>query len=398
MFVLGLMSGTSADGVDVALCDISGAPGQMNASILHGATYEYDSGLRKRILACCDPAQSSVDEIAALNVDLAEVFASSALKLIEAAGLSPEQVDLIGSHGQTLWHNVTPAGTVSASFQIVEAAVIAERSGITTISNFRARDIAAGGQGAPLTSYVDWLLLRHPRHWRAVQNIGGMGNVTFLPPLADEESLPIAFDTGPGNALLDVAADQQTDGALAYDRDGKLARQGRINEAWLDELLSHPYYARGYPKTTGRETFGTAAALELIRQARERGLDGHEIIATLTALTATNIADAYERFAPAPIREVILGGGGRRNPVIVGMLRELLAPAKVMAHEDIGLDSDFKEALVFALLAYETWHGRASTLPAFTGARHATVLGAITPGANYGELLRETWRKASRRV
>ena len=390
MIALGLMSGTSADGVDVALCNISGPPDQLSASILHGATCEYEPALRRRILACCDPARSGVDEIAALNVDLAEVFAASALEAIAAASLTVEQVYLIGSHGQTLWHNVTPAGQVSASFQIVEAAVIAERTGITVISNFRARDIAAGGQGAPLTSYVDWLLLRHPRHWRAIQNIGGMGNVTFLPPLADEKSAPVAFDTGPGNALLDIAAAELTEGAWTYDHDGQLARQGRVNEAWLDELLSHPYYARGYPKTTGRETFGTAAALDLIGQARERGLESHEIIATLTALTATNIADAYQRFAPAPIREVILGGGGRRNPVIVGMLRELLSPAKVMAHEDIGMDSDFKEALVFALLAHETWHGRASTLPAFTGARHASVLGQITPGANYARLLRAT--------
>ena len=260
-----------------------------------------------------------------------------------------------------------------------------------TISNFRARDIAAGGQGAPLTSYVDWLLLRHADHWRAVQNIGGMGNVTFLPPLYDKISPPIAFDTGPGNALLDVAVSRLTEGARHYDHDGELAQQGKINETWLDELLNHPYYARDYPKTTGRETFGTAAAQDLLAQAQARGLGAHEIIATLTALTATNIADAYARFAPAPVREVILGGGGRHNPVIVGMLRQLLAPARVMSHEDIGMDSDFKEALVFALLAYETWHGRPATLPALTGARHASVLGQITPGVNYAELIRRTW-------
>ena len=283
-----------------------------------------------------------------------------------------------------------PSGQVSVSLQIVEPAVIAERTGITTISNFRARDIAAGGQGAPLTSTVDWLLLRHPRHWRAIQNIGGMGNVTFLPPLADDTTAPIAFDTGPGNALLDIAVAHLTDGALNYDRDGQLAGQGRVNEEWLDDLLRHPYYARAYPKTTGRETFGTAAALDLVAQAQQHGLSSAEILATLTALTATNIADAYERFAPAPIREVILGGGGRHNPVMVGLLRQLLAPAAVLTHEDIGLDSDFKEALVFAVLAHETWHGRPASLPALTGARHASVLGQITPGENHAELLRRS--------
>ena len=388
MLIVGLMSGTSADGVDVAICDIRGAPGDLTVELLHGATYEYDPSMRQRILTCCDPTASRVDEIAALHVDLAEVFARRALESIVQAGLTPGQIDLIGSHGQTLWHNVLPSGAVSASLQIVEPAVIAERTGITTISNFRARDIAAGGQGAPLTSYVDWLLLRHPRHWRAIQNIGGMGNVTFLPPRWDDAAAPVAFDTGPGNALLDIAVAHITGGALNYDRDGELASQGRVHEEWLDELLGHPYYARGYPKTTGREIFGTAAALDLLAEAGRRGISSAEVIATLTALTATNIADAYERFAPAPMKEVILGGGGRHNPVMVGLLRQLLAPARVMTHEDIGMDSDFKEALVFAVLAYETWHGRPATLPALTGARHASVLGQITPGANYADRLR----------
>ncbi len=387
MIVAGLMSGTSADGVDVAICDIRGEPGAMSAEMLCGETFAYEPTMRARILACCDAAESRVDEIATLNCDLAEVFADCLLELLDRQGMTARQVDLIGSHGQTLWHNVTRAGQVNASLQVVEAAVIAERTGITTISNFRARDIAAGGQGAPLTSYVDWLLLRHPTKWRAIQNIGGMGNVTFLPPLENTTAEPIAFDTGPGNALLDIAVSQLTDGRLNYDRDGEMAGQGRVNEEWLDELLAHPYYARDYPKTTGRETFGTAAALELVALAQSRGLTAAEIVATLTALTATNIADAYKRFAPAEVDEVILGGGGRQNPVMVGMLRQLLAPATVMTHEDIGMDSDFKEALVFAILAYETWHNRPSTLPALTGARHPSILGQITPGANYADLM-----------
>ncbi|MCY4062877.1 MAG: anhydro-N-acetylmuramic acid kinase [Chloroflexi bacterium] len=391
MIVIGLMSGTSADGVDVAICDIRGRPGDMRVELLSGATFAYEREMRERILANCDPKSSRVHQIADLHVDLATVFADCTVAALDQAGISAGQVDLIGSHGQTLWHNVLPSGQVNVSLQIVEAAVLAERTGITTISNFRARDIAAGGQGAPLTSYVDWLLLRHPQHWRAVQNIGGMGNVTFLPPLNDDSSDPVAFDTGPGNALLDIAVTQVSRGALTYDRGGHYARQGRVNEEWLDELLRHPYYERDYPKTTGRETFGSAAALSLIDEARSRGLEDAEIIATLTALTATNIADAYRRFAPAPIKEVILGGGGRHNPVMVGMLGELLAPAAVLTHEDIGLDSDFKEALVFAVLAYETWHARPATLPALTGARRPSVLGSITPGANYADLLRATW-------
>ena len=392
MIIAGLMSGTSADGVDIAICDIRGQPDQLSADIISGATIPYSRDLRERILQCCDPAASCAPAIAVLHVELAEVFADCVLRQLERASLAADSVDLVASHGQTIWHNVLPTGAVSASLQIGEAAVIAERTGITTISNFRARDIASGGQGAPLTSYVDWLLLRHPSHWRAIQNIGGMGNVTFLPPLSDSVSPPIAFDTGPGNALLDMAVAQITAGAQTYDRDGKLAEQGRLDEEWLDELLAHSYYQRDYPKTTGRETFGSAAAKELVGAALARGMEGKDIIATLTALTASNIADAYQRFAPAPIAEVILGGGGRRNPAMVGMLRQLLQPARIMKHEDIGMDSDFKEALVFAVLAHETWHGRTATLPALTGAKRASLLGQITPGDNYADLLRRTWR------
>ncbi len=390
MLIIGLMSGTSADGVDAALVEVVGAAGDLKTRLVCGRTFPYEPVMRERILKCCDVDRSRVDQIADLNVSLAEVFAQGALQLIKEASVRREDVDLIGSHGQTIWHNVLPGGRVSASLQIVEAAVLAERTGVTTVSNFRARDIALGGQGAPLTSYVDWLLLRHPRYWRAIQNIGGMGNVTFLPPLDNERDRPIAFDTGPGNALLDAAVSHFSEGKLTFDRGGELAQRGRMNEEWLEALLQHPYYQRGLPKTTGRETFGTAAALELITEAEARDLSEPEIVATLTALTATNIAEAYRRFAPAPIQEVILGGGGRHNPVMVAMLRDLLAPARVLTHEDIGMDSDFKEALVFALLAYESWHGRPGTLPAFTGARKAAVLGQITPGENFSELLRKS--------
>ncbi|MCY4538271.1 MAG: anhydro-N-acetylmuramic acid kinase [Chloroflexi bacterium] len=395
MLIIGLMSGTSADGVDAALFEIEGVPGNMKTRLIHGRTDAYEPAMREAILQCCDAERSRVDQIADLNVSLAEVFADSAVRLIAETSVSRGDVDLIGSHGQTIWHSVCPDGQVSASLQIVEAAVLAERTGITTISNFRARDIALGGQGAPLTSYVDWLLLRHPRFWRAIQNIGGMGNVTFLPPLNNERDRPIAFDTGPGNALLDAAVYHFSGGKLTYDHAGEIAKRGRMNEEWLEVLLQHPYYQRDYPKTTGRETFGTAAALDLVAQAAARGLSETEIVATLTSLTATNIAEAYRRFAPAAIQEVILGGGGRHNPVMVAMLRDLLAPASVLRHEDIGMNSDFKEALVFAVLAYESWHGRPGTLPSFTGAKGAAVLGQITPGANFSQLLLHSWSEAS---
>lgn len=391
MFIVGLMSGTSADAIDAALCDIQGAPPQLRARIVHAITFPYPQGFQAHILRMCLPSQSSVDQLCLINFELAALFAEAALRVIAEAGMHPDQIDLIGSHGQTLWHQVQPDGTVKATLQIGDGSVIAEKTGITTINNFRSRDVAAGGQGAPLTGYADWLLLSHPTRWRAVQNIGGIGNVTFLPPLSDSTSTPLAFDTGPGNALIDSTVALLTQGVHAFDADSALARRGRISEEWLQELLSHPYYERKPPKTTGRELFGASMAAELLESGRARGLDEASIVSTLTMLTATTIADAYARFAPAQVEEIILGGGGRRNPFMVEALRGLIPSAAVISHEDVGIDSDNKEALVFALLAHESWHNRPGTHPALTGAHYGAVLGQITPGRNYQSLIQRTW-------
>jgi len=391
MLIVGLMSGTSADGIDAALCEIAGAPPNLQARIVHAVPASYPDGFQARILAASQLDTGRIDELCKLNFALAELFAEATLRVIETAGLSPTDVDLIGSHGQTFWHSVQDDGRVGATLQLTEAAILAERTGITTISNFRPRDIAAGGEGAPLTAYIDWLLLRHPTKWRAVQNIGGIGNVTFLPPLNDSASQPMAFDTGPGNALLDSIMTLLTDGAIGYDRDAELAKRGRIDEEWLQALLAHPYYELKPPKTTGRELFSRAMAGELIAEGHQRGNDDSSILATITTLTAQSIADAYSRFAPSRVEEVILGGGGRHNPVMADLLNGLLHPAQVLTHEDIGMDSDNKEALVFAVLAHETWHARPGTLPALTGADHPVVLGQITPGANYIKLSKQTW-------
>jgi anhydro-N-acetylmuramic acid kinase len=391
MLIIGLMSGTSADGIDAALCEITGAPPHLQADIVHAIAYPYPPGFQARILTASQPDTGSVDELCRLNFALGELFAKAALRVIAESNRNPADIDLIGSHGQTVWHQVEADGSVSATLQLTESAILAERTGITTISNFRPRDIAAGGQGAPLTAYIDWLLLRHPTQWRAVQNIGGIGNVTFLPPLSDSTSQPRAFDTGPGNALIDSIMVQLTNGAQAFDQDASLARRGRIDEEWLHQLLAHPYYEIKPPKTTGRELFSKAMAAELIEEGQRRGNDASSIVATITTLTAQSIADAYARFAPARVDEVILGGGGRHNPIIADMLSGLLHPARVLTHEDIDMDSDNKEALVFALLAHETWFNRPSTLPALTGADHPVVLGQITPGANYADLIRRTW-------
>jgi anhydro-N-acetylmuramic acid kinase len=378
------MSGTSADGVDIALCEITGQPPKLEASVLEAKTVPYEKVMRERILHACQPETGRVDVIGQLNFDLSSFFAD----VIMQAGYD---ADLIGSHGQTVWHNVDESGQVTSTLQIGSAAVLAEKTGMTVINNFRERDVVAGGQGAPLTGYVDYLLLRHESKWRAVQNIGGMGNVTLLPPLSDAATEPLAFDTGPGNALIDIAVNHLTDGVLTYDRDGQMAAAGRVAGNWLEELLDHPYYRRKPPKTTGRELFGTEMALKLVAEGQAHGYTANDIVASLTALTTHSIAQTYRDFLPKQIDEVIIGGGGASNPALMQMLRDILDPTQVITHEAIGLSSDFKEALVFAVLAYETWHHRPGTLPAQTGASHPTVLGQITSGRNFANLIQQTW-------
>lgn len=390
MKVLGTMSGTSADGLDIALCEITGTPPKLEARIIASTMLPYPPAIRQEILAACQLQSSNAQVLSELNFSLGYTMANGIQKFLTDMGQIGE-VDLIGSHGQTVWHNVDENGLVTSTLQIASASVIAEITGITTINNFRERDVAAGGQGAPLTAYVDWLLLRDKEQWRAIQNIGGMGNVTLLPPLNEPNAQLLAFDTGPGNALMDVAVYEFTNGELICDINGSLAQAGTIDNEWLNELLAHPYYQRKPPKTTGRELFGTNLALNYVQQGKKRQLSEQDIIATLTALTAHSIANAYRQFVNQTIGEVVIGGGGANNPTLMKMLRQLVHPSSVILHETLGLDSDFKEALVFAVLAYETWHNRTSTLPEQTGAKHATVLGQITAGDNYKQLIKETW-------
>ena len=383
MKIIGVMSGTSADGIDLALVDISGQPPSLQVNVLEMQSIGYDSRMRARILDTCQ--QGTVNDVCQLNFDLGKTIAQAILDTFTSMLHS---VDLIASHGQTIWHQVNQQGDVTSTLQIGSGAVIAERTGITTVNNFRERDVAAGGHGAPLTAYVDWLLLRHGTEWRAVQNIGGMGNVSFLPPLNHDTSHLIAFDTGPGNVLIDAAINILTDGRQTYDNNGEVASGGRVNNVWLSELLQYPYFQQQPPRTTGRELFGQAMAASLVQEGRQRGESDANIIATLTAFTAASIEAAYQRFAPAPVTAVILGGGGVKNQTLFRMLVQRLAPAKVITHEDVGLNSEFKEALAFAVLGYETLHQRPGTLPSQTGARHSSILGQITPGQNYISLLR----------
>lgn len=260
---------------------------------------------------------------------------------------------------------------------------------MTVVADLRARDVAAGGQGAPLVGYTDYLLLRHPTRTRAVQNIGGIANVTVLPAGAGPEAV-FAFDTGPGNMLIDDAVLRATDGAQPFDRDGVLGAQGEVDAALLADLMGHPYLALPIPKTTGREQFGRQLGAEIWERARRRGLSAEGIIATLTQFTATSMADAYTRFV-GPVDEVFVGGGGADNPTLMRMLAESLPEASVRRSDEAGIPADAKEAIAFAVLAYETVHARPGNLPSVTGARRPRVLGAITPGENFARLMTQLY-------
>jgi anhydro-N-acetylmuramic acid kinase len=377
MIVVGLMSGTSADGTDAAVVRLEGAPPALKWEVLGHTHVPHAEALREEIFACVRPESGSVDRLCRLNVALGRAFAAAALQAIADAGLMSQDVDLIGSHGQTLWHE--PTGPDASTLQLGDPATIAELTGLPVVSDFRSRDIAAGGQGAPLVAYVDALLLSHPTLTRAAQNIGGIANVTYLPALDVPGEGPFAFDTGPGNMLIDDAVRRASDGAQQFDRDGALAAQGRVDDNLLAALLADDYFTQRPPKTTGRERFGAQLGAEAWAEGLARSLQPSDIVATLTALTATSIAMAYRDFLPGPPDQVIVSGGGARNTTLMAMLRERLPGAEVIASDAVGLGAEAKEAVAFAVLAYESRHRRPGNLPAATGARRPVILGSFTP-------------------
>lgn len=379
MIVLGMMSGTSTDGIDAVVVKFentkspNGAP---SFEILKHVSLPFAPALREEILACVRSDTGAVDRICALNFDLGETYANAALHAVRQAGLEPFQIDLIGNHGQTVWH--IPR---HSTLQIGSPAVIAERTGITTISNFRSRDIAAGGHGAPMVAFVDQLLFSDEILNRGLQNIGGIANVTFLPAGHPERSF--AFDSGPGNVLIDDAVRRATGGAMEFDADGKIAARGAVNESLLNEWMAHPFLREQPPKTTGRETFGTPFGAEVWTSAMTQGVSSDDLIASLTMFTAKSIAASYRDFLPVMPDEIIVSGGGAKNPTLLSMLQmECGSSTRVRRIDEFGIPADAKEALAFAILAYETWHGRPSNLPAATGARHPVIQGDITPGRN----------------
>jgi anhydro-N-acetylmuramic acid kinase len=364
-----MISGTSADAIDVAVVEVTRRCAGVASRTLAAAAVPYTAARRDRVLGLCR-ADAPLEEVCAANFEVGEWFAEAAIVALRGAGLSPSEVDLVGSHGQTIWH--IPG---HSTMQIGEAAVLAERLGVPVVSNFRAREMAAGGAGAPLVAYVDLLLFRDERRARAVQNLGGIGNVTWIPAGATGNDV-VSFDTGPANMIVDGLM------RIAFGREldagGEMSRRGTVCEPLLRELLADPYYSAPPPKTTGREKYGHAYARGVLERARALGATAEDAVATAAALTVRTIADAYRRFLPPP-DDVIVGGGGVHNAAILDGLRRELAPSRVATTAEYGIAPDFKEAIAFAILAAEHVWGRPGNLPSATGARRRVVLGDFTP-------------------
>jgi anhydro-N-acetylmuramic acid kinase len=381
VLIVGLMSGTSLDGVDAALLEVEGETiEEIGWKLVHWRTEPYTAERRTAIHDAL--LSGSASALCALHAELGEWFAAATLAVCEEAGVPIDRVAAIGSHGQTVWHRPPDDGRRGATLQLGDAATIAERTGRPVVSDFRTRDVAAGGHGAPLVPWVDQVLHSLPDRARALQNLGGIGNVTCLPPRGSGSDV-LAFDTGPGNALIDAVVEISSGGRLTYDADGRLAARGQVDESLLAELLAHPFFAMEPPKSTGREAFGMPFVRRLVeRLAPEGDEEWLDLVATMTELTARSVADAYRRWVlPRGVDEVVVSGGGARNPTLMRRIGALLDPLPVRDGSVLGIDPEAKEAVAFAVLGWAHLKGIAANLPSATGAAGPRVLGSFTPGA-----------------
>jgi anhydro-N-acetylmuramic acid kinase len=376
--VVGLISGTSRDGIDAALVRIIGSGLTTKIELLNFVCVPYGEEIKRGLDELT--TGSSPGDISKLNFVIGEAFAEAALRVISAAGIENDRVDMIGSHGQTVYHNPPSYhnGTPS-TLQLGELDVISERTGITAIGDFRTRDVAAGGEGAPLVPYVDYMIYHKTGEVRIAQNIGGIANATVITELMDDV---VAFDTGPGNMLMDRVISIATGGEKGFDEDGVYASQGAVNKKLLKKLLSQPYYSQPPPKSTGEELFGRGRAVELYSLVVKGYISLSDLIATLLELTVASISYSYQKFIfPVwEISEIIFSGGGCRNPVLMSRLKQELKSIKFSTSDDYGIPSDAKEAVAFAILANELVSGNPGNLTRVTGASHKLPLGKISLG------------------
>ena len=377
MLVAGLMSGTSVDGIDVALVEIDGEGFDQQIRTVAFHEIPFPAGVRQGVLSISN-AEISTARLSQMNFLLGELFGDAVVEACKRSSIPLSSLGLVGSHGQTIYHQASATTlydrAVSSTLQIGEPSLIAARTRTPVIADFRPADMAVGGQGAPLVPYVDYLLYRHPEKGRVALNIGGIANITAIPPGAPPEAV-VAFDTGPGNMIIDALVAQFSAGALTFDRDGRMAASGRVNYPLLAELMKKAYIQRSPPKSCGREQYGA----EFVSALLGEGVAAADLVATATAFTVAAIADALRRFiAPhMPIDELIVSGGGAKNPELLRRLREQLDRVRVLHSQDLGIDGDAKEAIAFAALAYESWHRRPANLPSATGARRPAILGKL---------------------
>lgn len=380
--VVGLMSGTSLDGVDAAVVRLTGSGLGTKAELVHYVNRPYSDDVRERLKDLCTVGRSDVAQVCGMNFYLAERFADVVHEAVAEAGLSMGDIDLISSHGQTLWHipldNPDDPFLCRSTLQVGDISVLAKSTGKLTVGDFRTADMAVGGQGAPLAPYGDFILFRSADRGRLVQNVGGIGNCAAIPAGARPEEL-FAFDTGPGNMIIDQAVYVLSGGLRSYDESGAWAAEGKADLELVEQLTAHPYFRLPPPKTTGRELFGKAYANEFISSARQRGLSDADIVATATEFTAHSIAKGYRDlvFPRCPIQEVIVTGGGAHNRTLLAMLAQLLPNQHVTNSQALGFNDDAKEAVVFAILGNDFMHGVANNLPSATGASRPTVMGKL---------------------
>ena len=380
-YVIGLMSGTSVDGIDAAVVEITGHGLETVVNLIVFETFPFPSGVPQRILALCQPDTSRVDDICEMNFYIGHLFAEAAKHTLQKNGIHAGDIDLIGSHGQTIHHLplfTEPQGKIKipSTLQIGEPAVIAHETGIPTIADFRVADMAAGGQGAPLVSYPDYLLFHSSVKTVGLLNIGGIANLTLLPANGAFDSVSAA-DTGPGNMCIDAAVGEITDGRERYDKAGHRAARGTPYRPLIDEWLQHPFFQLTPPKTTGREMFGYTFAMECLSACRQHNLADNDVIATLTELTVQTVALYISQFATEqnPIDILYVSGGGVHNQTIMRRLNEVLVNTTVEPVDNSGISADAKEAIAFAILANESLHGQAGNLPSATGASVRKILG-----------------------
>jgi anhydro-N-acetylmuramic acid kinase len=394
LITVGLMSGTSLDGIDVALLEVREAGLDVaHWDLLAFESRAFSSDQRQAILEILK--SGTPRDLALLHTSLGEWLAEATLALLEREGVATATVEVIGSHGQTVWHEPPTDEGRGFSLQLGCPATIAERTGISVVSDFRSRDLAAGGHGAPLVPWADRVFFSSGEGPRAIQNLGGMGNVTWLPKAGDPAPV-VAFDTGPGVVLLDAAAALATGGRESFDRDGQLANLGRVSEPVLRKAMEDPFFDQPPPRSTGRERFGSGFLEGILADFQEiEGLTVEpgnptqgwpDVLATLTALTARSIADSYRRWVlPLTVGEVFLTGGGCRNPTLADAISRELAPLKVAQGVELGMDPDAREAAAFALLAWAHVRGVPANVPKATGSEGPRVLGSWTPAGERGE-------------